>query len=104
MALWDLLRRNDPEEAWWGVGETVASKIMARKRPHLIPIDDSVVTRVIGRGRKSSWRMRWMELREDSYLIDRAEEIRAHVDRRALSTLRALDFVLWRYGKQTGKT
>lgn len=86
------------------MGETVASKIMARKRPHLIPIDDSVVTRVIGRGRKSSWRMRWMELREDSYLIDRAEEIRAHVDRRALSTLRALDFVLWRYGKQTGKT
>lgn len=39
--LWDLLRRNGSER--WGIGATTASKIMARKRPHLIPIYDSVV-------------------------------------------------------------
>lgn len=98
-ALWDLLRRNAPDEQRWYVGETLASKIMARKRPHLIPIDDSVVTRVIGRGRKDSWKFWWRELREDSYLIERADEIRRHVDRPELSTLRALDIVLWQYGK-----
>lgn len=101
--LWDLLRRNAPDEQRWHVGETLASKIMARKRPHLIPIDDSVVTRVIGRGRKNSWKFWWRELREDSYLIERADEIREHVERPELSTLRALDIVLWQYGKTLAK-
>lgn len=99
-ALWDLLRRTDPGEARWGVGETIASKIMARKRPHLIPIDDRVVTRVIGRGRKNSWRMWWSELRADSYLTERAEEVKEHVNRTDLSTLRALDIVLWMSGRR----
>lgn len=98
-ALWDLLRRNNPEAKRWNLGATTASKIMARKRPHLIPIDDSVVTRVIGRGTASSWRMWRDELLADNYLIERAEEIKEHVERTDLSTLRALDIVLWQYGK-----
>jgi hypothetical protein len=100
LALWDLLRRNTPEEERWDVGETIASTIMARKRPHLIPIDDSVVTRVIGRGRKSSWRMWRDELCADGYLTDRATEIKEHVGRPNLSTLRALDIVLWQFGRK----
>ncbi|MFL0458553.1 DUF6308 family protein [Brachybacterium paraconglomeratum] len=98
-ALWDLLRRNNPEAKRWNLGATTASKIMARKRPHLIPIDDSVVTRVIGRGTASSWRMWRDELLADNYLIERADEIKEHVERTDLSTLRALDIVLWQYGK-----
>lgn len=98
-ALWDLLRRNNPEAKRWNLGATTASKIMARKRPHLIPIDDSVVTRVIGRGTASSWRMWRDELLADNYLVERADEIKEHVERTDLSTLRALDIVLWQYGK-----
>lgn len=98
-ALWDLLRRNSPEAKRWNLGATTASKIMARKRPHLIPIDDSVVTRVIGRGTANSWRMWRDELLADNYLIERADEIKEHVERTDLSTLRALDIVLWQYGK-----
>lgn len=98
-ALWDLLRRNNPEAKRWNLGATTASKIMARKRPHLIPIDDSVVTRVIGRGTASSWRMWRDELLADNCLIERADEIKEHVERTDLSTLRALDIVLWQYGK-----
>lgn len=98
-ALWDLLRRNNPEAKRWNLGATTASKIMARKRPHLIPSDDSVVTRVIGRGTASSWRMWRDELLADNYLIERADEIKEHVERTDLSTLRALDIVLWQYGK-----
>ena len=100
LALWDLLRRNTPEEERWDVGETIASKIMARKRPHLIPIDDSVVTRLVGRGKNNSWRMWRDELCADSYLTDRAEEIKEHVGRSDLSTLRALDIVLWQFGRK----
>src|SRR5699024_11443115 len=44
--LWNLLRRNDRRDRRWGIGPTTASKIMARKRPHLIPIEDSVVNQV----------------------------------------------------------
>ena len=57
MELWDLLRRNRPGDSRWGLGPTTTSKIMARKRPHLIPIEDSVVDRVINRGRGHSWRL-----------------------------------------------
>lgn len=104
LALWDLLRRNTPEEERWDVGETIASKIMARKRPHLIPIDDSVVTRVVGRGKMNSWRMWWDELCADKYLIERAREIKEYVDRPDLSTLRALDIVLWQFGRKSAAT
>ena len=100
LAMWDLLRRNTPEEERWDVGETIASKIMARKRPHLIPIDDSVVTRLVGRGKNNSWRMWRDELCADNYLTDRAGEIKEHVGRSDLSTLRALDIVLWQFGRK----
>jgi hypothetical protein len=51
--LWGLLRAADTRR--WGVGPTTASKIMARKRPHLIPILDVVIRQVIGsEGRPTS--------------------------------------------------
>lgn len=102
LALWDLLRRNADGEDRWDVGPTIASKIMARKRPHLIPIDDSVVADLTGLNKKYSWLTWWQELRTDNYLTERAKEVREHVGRPDLSTLRALDIVLWKYGKQLG--
>lgn len=42
---WTLLRQPD---ARWGIGQTTASKILARKRPHLLPIYDSVVAEAVG--------------------------------------------------------
>lgn len=98
-ALWDLLRRNAVDESRWDVGPTIASKIMARKRPHLIPIEDSVVDRVIGRGRTNAWRYWWEALVADEYLEERASEIREYISRPQLSTLRALDIVLWSSGR-----
>lgn len=97
--LWDLLRRNAEDESRWYVGPTIASKIMARKRPHLIPIEDSVVDRVIGRGKQDSWRLWWEALVADEYLEERASEVRQHISRPQLSTLRTLDIVLWSSGR-----
>ena len=98
-ALWDLLRRNAEDESRWDVGPTIASKIMARKRPHLIPIEDSVVNRVIGRGKQNSWCLWWEALVADEYLEERASEVREHISRPQLSTLRTHDIVLWSSGR-----
>lgn len=104
--LWDLLRRNGNGAdgktlTRWGVGPTTASKILARKRPELIPVEDSVITRVTNRGKQSSWQMWWEEMRTDSVLEERAEEIREDTGHGELSTLRVLDIVLWMSGRLT---
>ena len=102
-ALWDLLCRNAKNERRWGVGPTIASKILARKRPHLIPIEDSVVDRVINRGRQNSWRLWWEALAADDVLEKRAREVREHIGRPQLSTLRTLDIVLWKSGQPSSE-
>lgn len=103
LELWDRLRRNGATEERWKVGPTTASKIMARKRPHLIPIEDSVVDHVTQRGKRDSWEMWWQAFREDGdYLETRAERLRQVVKRPSLSTLRVLDVLLWSWGKRKG--
>ena len=84
-----------------GVGRTRTSKLMARKRPHLIPIRDRVVVQALGAGKV------------DNYWALVQQVVRAHRDRlaelhtdlqvahpgdgpiRALSDLRVLDVVIW---------
>ena len=109
LELWYLLTRRDPELPRWNIGPTTASKIMARKRPHLIPIEYKIVNRAIRLGKKNSWRMWWEELRADGCLLDRATEVKHHLEQSTeakirlkgaeLSTLRALDIVLWMSGR-----
>lgn len=100
MELWDLLRRNRPGDRRWGLGPTTTSKIIARKRPHLIPIEDSVVNRVIELGRGDSWRLWWEAFQaEGDYLEERATKLRAEIGRPELSTLRVFDVMLWMWGK-----
>lgn len=38
---WELLRQTGGKR--WGIGPTIASKIMARERPRLVPIEDKVI-------------------------------------------------------------
>lgn len=100
MELWDLLRRNRPGDIKWDIGPTTASKILARKRPHLIPIEDSVVNRVIDLGRGDSWRLWWEAFHADGdNLEERATKLRAEIGRPELSTLRVFDVMLWMWGK-----
>lgn len=100
LELWNRLRRNGLDEDKWGVGPTTASKIMARKRPHLIPIEDSIVNQVIELGRGDSWRLWWEAFQaEGDYLEERATKLRAEIGRPELSTLRVFDVMLWMWGK-----
>jgi hypothetical protein len=100
--LWKELRRTKDNR--WGIGATTASKIMARKRPHLIPIWDEVIGQVIGvDSSKDQW-MNWHSLlTEGTGPPERLAEIhRLSEVALPLSELRIMDVVLWRYGKDQG--
>jgi hypothetical protein len=79
-----------------GVGRTIASKLLAAKRPRLFPIYDSVVGTALGISDENFWDMWQQLLREDAELRTSVDEIRAGVPAAAhLSTLRMLDIVIW---------
>ena len=104
--LWDLLRGKDQLNGkGWGVGPTKASKLLARKRPRLIPIWDSVVKRETELKNSQTQWIDWHQaLTEDNCAL--AMHLN-EVQRRAelphpVSTLRAMDVVLWMRGTGGG--
>jgi hypothetical protein len=93
--LWFLLREIG------GIGPTTTSKLMARKRPHLIPIFDTVVAAVLGlRDSRGHWGgMRQLVRANGSELHERALDLRTAADGPSdLEPLRVLDIVLWMHG------
>lgn len=97
--LWDVVtRKNGPK---WDVGRTTGSKTLARKRPNLIPIVDSVIDNLIGYGHY--WHDWHASLTDGSGLPERLEKIRQdsgvlELDHKP-SLLRVMDIVLWTEGK-----
>ncbi|WP_457966002.1 DUF6308 family protein [Arthrobacter sp. D1-29] len=99
LRLWRLLRRD--ERTRWGIGATTASKLMARKRPGLIPIYDSVVAGVTGfNNSDGTWRAWHHAIATDGDLIRRLESLRSTTGLHGISLLRILDVVLWMHGSQ----
>ncbi len=106
--LWDLIRSNGWPEQRAGIGRTTTSKLLATKRPHLIPIQDSVVTALLfGGGRPTGYWSAWRErltAGDGPAVIEAATSIRQAVPAAAhLSVLRILDIVLWRAGTHPGR-
>ncbi|GAB2732909.1 hypothetical protein GCM10027038_34180 [Arthrobacter bambusae] len=103
LLLWRLLRAQDAQR--WGVGATTASKLLARKRPALVPIYDSVVARVTGfKDSTGTWRAWHEAFATDVELPGRLEALRSTIGRNDLSLLRMLDIVLWMHGSQGAET
>lgn len=98
--LWRLLRGSDTGR--WGVGPTKASKIMARKRPRLIPIYDSVVAPLMGlKDSDNQWKAWHAAFLEDPGLSERLRRMKAMSGiEESISNLRVMDIVLWMHGKQ----
>lgn len=106
----ELHSQDSIEDGWWDlmvalnalpdVGPTTASKLFARKRPHLRPIYDSVVEQFLGSDRRQ-WEPVREALRADPELVQR---IQTAVDSSpvppGLSVLRALDVVCWCVGRR----
>lgn len=102
--LWQELRRTPKTR--WDVGATIASKILARKRPHLIPIWDKVIGAVVGKDTAKDQWLNWHNLfMEDPDLAGRLTRIhQLSTVPTPISELRIMDAVLWRYGKDKGIT
>lgn len=112
----DLVNEDDPLlDHWVGwrlmrelrnlnkVGATTASKLLARKRPRLRPIWDSVVASITG-----TFEAQWEPLRvalraNDMALHQRLLRLRDAAGLPAeVSPLRVLDVICWREGKDRG--
>jgi hypothetical protein len=78
-----------------GVNKTIAAKLMARKRPRLIPVYDSVVKAALSPGDKNFWLALRSEL-HDADLRQRLAELRAYARvGDSVSLLRVLDAAVW---------
>ncbi|MET3366938.1 UNVERIFIED_CONTAM: hypothetical protein ABIE34_000159 [Jeotgalibacillus campisalis] len=101
-ALWRLLRGSDTYR--WGIGPTTASKILARKRPRLFPIYDSIVGPLMGLPTaEGQWETWHKVLTDGSGLPDRLQAIKAESGiEHDISDLRTMDVILWMHGKELG--
>lgn len=91
--LWKLLRSGKD-----GIGKTTTSKLMAVKRPRLIPIWDSFIEHATGLDTVDYWRQFQVVLRSnDRQIWNWLNRIRAEVwdSSSPVSTLRVLDVILW---------
>ena len=85
--LWSLVRAID------GVGRTRASKLLARKRPQLVPIVDSVIAGALHLGDET-----WRPLRaalSDTEIRQAIDDLRPPHVNDGISTLRLLDVSTW---------
>lgn len=90
-----------------GFGPTRTSKLLARKRPLLLPIYDSIIREELGLASSiGHWDlMRDLVTRDENALWHRAERVRdAAGVPEGLSPLRILDIILWRQGKDAGRS
>lgn len=77
-----------------GIGHVTRSKLLARKRPHLVPIrDQHVLLALVDRDHGPFTQPLRDALASDDELIERLEELRQ--DRARLSLLRVLDIIVW---------
>lgn len=91
LELWKLLF------GYYNVGATTASKLMALKRPRLIPIWDSEVGRATGlRTSRNQW-VQFRDLFRTPGLVDRLEGIRESAGAEHLPLLRIFDIAVWHH-------
>ncbi|WP_433830835.1 DUF6308 family protein [Actinoplanes sp. CA-015351] len=86
-----------------GIDTTIATKLIARKRPRLRPIWDRVVAEVTG-ARKHQWEPLRAKLQEDDRSLQR-RLIGLHAKAglpEQVSPLRIFDVIAWREGKDRG--
>lgn len=98
--LWNLLRDIKPRpQDRKHLGPVAVGKLLARKRPHLIPVYDSYVKRALSRRRNDQrW---WSDLRcqliKDDALVRELETVRTRVCVGHLSLLRTFDIMTWMF-------
>lgn len=96
--LWSALRKS-------GVGPVTTSKLLARKRPALLPVIDTVVKKVLGHPARANF---WLTLRaqlnaDGGRLNEHLLEVREAAQLgEGISLIRCFDVVVWMIGKRDG--
>ena len=85
------------------IGPTTAAKIVARKRPRLIPIVDSVVVAILQAPSRDMWRIFYQYL-QSAERRERLGAMRPHVVSSTVPLLRMLDVLLWMWGSHARVT
>lgn len=112
--LWELLRDIQDRTKEARLGAVAAGKLLARKRPDLIPIEDSQIAAVLSRkppDRDERW---WSDVRSAA-LDDRPDasgttlwryltRLRDHAGRDHLPLLRVLDIICWMHARRDPAT
>jgi hypothetical protein len=99
----DLAPGSPADEAWQrlreqpDVGWVIAGKLLARKRPQLLPVYDKVVRCALGRPRPSFWLALHAALRADNRALHRQLLTLRQVAGvpETVSALRVCDVVVW---------
>ena len=88
------------------VGETKATKLLARKRPRLVPIIDSVVRETVFAQHRVQWAPLHEALRADNMALHRhLLQLRCEAGLpEVVSVLRVFDVLAWLAGKSAGVT
>jgi hypothetical protein len=99
--LWELLYAIKPRPQDRNrLAAVAAGKLLARKRPHLLPVYDSHVKEVLRR--PSNDQMWWGDLRsqliKDDALVRELKAVRARAGAGHLSLLRTFDIMCWMFG------
>jgi hypothetical protein len=95
--LWWLLKCCGGKDRW-----VTANKLLARKRPHLLPVYDSQVKAALG-GPGSIWACLWTWFQADARRAEAIAELRYEAGGIGdISLLRCIDVVLWMHA--TGRT
>jgi Family of unknown function (DUF6308) len=91
--LWTLLCAAGGKHRW-----VTASKLLARKRPALLPVYDSVVKKQLS-SPNDVWQCYWTWFDDDRSRVTDTEKLRADVGGiDDISLLRCLDVALWMFG------
>jgi hypothetical protein len=98
--LWGAICDIDPRPEGNRIGPVAAGKLLARKRPHLLPVYDSRIKKVLSRPRVDNqwWHDLRVLLRTDQQLVQELRSVRDTVPQPGhMSLLRIFDVMCWMF-------
>jgi hypothetical protein len=97
--LWEMICDIEPRPEDHRIGPVAAGKLLARKRPHLLPVYDSRIKKVLMRPRtdNSWWHDLHDQLTSDHDLVRQLQEVRARAGAGHMSLLRVFDVMCWMF-------
>lgn len=82
--------------------KVATSKLMARKRPSLIPVRDKRLSKVLTSA-NDWWETWWRAMRSSNGIPNRLQEIRTEAGYPELPLLRVADIVIWKRHDDAGR-